>query len=102
VRMQVIGIAMGVIVAHAVAVAVTITVVVVMPVRMLVGMPVMRGVMVMMTVSHEAYSTSGPAGIETGLSMMDLCAPILPWDTSVPSTSTITRVASRAVMSEVS
>lgn len=99
-RMQVIGVGMGVIVPHAMTVAVTVAViVVVMPVRMVMGMLVM---MVVMTVSHGPYSTSGPAGIETGLSMMDLCEPILPWETSVPSTSTITRVASSAVMSEVS
>ncbi len=53
-------------------------------------------------VPHPWPSTSGPAGIVTGLSMIDLCAPILPWLTSVPSTSTITRVASSAVMSDVS
>lgn len=97
--MQVVGIRMGMIVAHAMtmAMAVIMMMTVVMPVMMVVGMPVM-----VMTVSHRAYSTSGPAGIDTGLSMMDLCEPILPWETSVPSTSTITRVASRAVMSDVS
>lgn len=100
-RMQVIGIRMGMIVAHAMtmAMAVIMMMTVVMPVMMVVGMPVM---VVVMTVSHGPYSTSGPAGIDTGLSMMDLCEPILPWETSVPSTSTITRVASRAVMSDVS
>lgn len=99
--MQVIGVGMCVIVAHPVTVAMA--VVVVMPMRVIVGMPVMMIMrMVVMTVSHGPYSTSGPAGIETGLSMMDLCEPILPWETSVPSTSTITRVASSAVMSEQS
>ncbi len=68
---QMIGVRMGVIVSHAmiVAVAVIVMMVVVMPVRMVMGMPVR---VVVMSVSHGPYSTSGPAGMETGLSMMDL------------------------------
>ncbi len=70
--MQVIGVCVGVIVAHPVTVAVTMPVAVVM-MRVIVGMPVMMIMrMVVMTVSHSPYSTSGPAGMETGLSMMDL------------------------------
>ena len=38
----------------------------------------------------------------TGLSMTGLCAPSLPFATIAPSASTMTRVAKRAVMSEVS
>lgn len=38
----------------------------------------------------------------TGLSMMDLCLPRLPWATIEPSASTTTRTPNSAVMSEVS
>jgi hypothetical protein len=38
----------------------------------------------------------------TGLSMMDLCLPRLPWATIEPSASTTTRTPKSAVMSEVS
>ena len=38
----------------------------------------------------------------TGLSMMALCAPSLPWATKEPSTSTTTRTPTSAVMSDVS
>lgn len=86
--MQMICMVVGMIVAYAVTMVVMAFAVIVM--------------MMVMRMAHCAYSTSGPAGIETGLSMIDLCAPILPWETSVPSTSTMTRVASSAVMSEVS
>ena len=38
----------------------------------------------------------------SGLSMMDLCLPRLPWATIEPSASTTTRTPNRAVMSDVS
>ena len=38
----------------------------------------------------------------TGLSMMDLCLPSVPWATIEPSASTTTRTPNSAVMSEVS
>lgn len=38
----------------------------------------------------------------TGLSMIDLCLPRLPWATIEPSASTTTRTPTRAVMSDVS
>lgn len=98
-RVQVIVVIMGMIVPDPMRMIVVVVIVV-----MGMTMPVVVVMMVVMSVRvcHEPYSTSGPAGIETGLSMIDLWEPILPWETSVPSTSTITRVASSAVMSEVS
>ena len=38
----------------------------------------------------------------TGLSMIDLCLPSVPWATIEPKASTMTRVPNSAVMSEVS
>lgn len=80
-----------------------------MVVAMIVPMMVAMIVFVMMLAIVSArgaqvvhHATSGPAGMETGLSMMDLWEPILPCETRVPRTSTMTLVANRAVMSDVS
>ncbi len=78
------------------------SVIVANPMRFIVVMMMVVVVRVMCVIMHSFYSTSGPAGMVTGSSIIDLCAPILPCETSGPGTSTITRVASRAVMSEVS
>jgi hypothetical protein len=75
--------ARGPVVAQRMGMMVTVTV-------MMVAVPV---VMVMIVVHGQKL---------TGLSMMDLCLPRLPWATIEPSASTTTRTPKSAVISEVS
>lgn len=63
-------------------------------VRMVMMMVAVVMTVVMMIVVHGQKLT--------GLSMMDLCLPRLPWATIEPSASTTTRTPNRAVMSDVS
>lgn len=79
-----------------------------MPVAVIVVMMIMIMVVMIMGVAPQgvvvgiAMHAQGPGGMVTGLSMIALCLPSVPWLTIEPSTSTMTRVASRAVMSDVS
>ncbi len=68
---------------------------VVMTIRpmMMVAVAMVMAVVVMIVVHHQKL---------TGLSMMDLCLPRLPWATIEPSASTTTRTPNSAVMSDVS
>ena len=65
-----------------------------MTVRPVMMMAVVMAMTVVMIVVHGQKLT--------GLSMIDLCLPRLPWATIEPSASTTTRTPNSAVMSDVS
>jgi hypothetical protein len=69
--------------------------------RMIMMRVVMVRVVMSMIVRVIVHNAS-PIQYLTGLSIRDLCEPILPWATREPSVSTTTRVPKREVMSAVS